>query len=609
MHEWRATHAPRVVALAQVQRRLELLLAAMYGRSLRVVPAVSVVPVVGAARGDIALPTQLGARDGVDDAHARYRLLAISQGARVVRGTHERARGSDSLAHDLYLLAETAAVERDIVARAPGLAPTLAALRRAELEARPRRDRLNAVERPVEYLLRDLLGSSADSIPASLPASDGPDASRAWAVNAAAAIRRAADKPASAYRSIRIASLWGIAWSPDNDDARLTGSSAGLDHSAQVEGKSDETTPKAARESKSGSKGTEADDEAEARESADTQPSERGPSSRSADDVTDDATDVTASARPEATAERRHADDVPPPNGVHYPEWDTYAHRLRPDGATVSLTVAEGTDDRWADDVLREHASLVRQVRDRFAPLRARRLRLRRQRSGDELDLEACIDAVTDRLMGRAPSDRLYEVARPARHTLAIMLLVDVSGSTKERLPDGRTVLDVERMTLLLAGEALATLGDPFAMLAFSGCGAHGVRVQTVKSFDEHDESVVRRRISALVPRDYTRLGAAVRHATTVLLRQPAQRHILLIVSDGKPNDVYGYQGDYAIDDSRHAVLGARTSGVHPFCLTVDQEERDYLPHLFGPSGYRVLHRPEQLPEALLRVVDRMLRE
>jgi nitric oxide reductase NorD protein len=94
-----------------------------------------------------------------------------------------------------------------------------------------------------------------------------------------------------------------------------------------------------------------------------------------------------------------------------------------------------------------------------------------------------------------------------------------------------------------------------------------------------------------------------------VLLRQPAQRHILLIVSDGKPNDVYGYQGDYAIDDSRHAVLGARTSGVHPFCLTVDQEERDYLPHLFGPSGYRVLHRPEQLPEALLRVVDRMLRE
>jgi nitric oxide reductase NorD protein len=169
-------------------------------------------------------------------------------------------------------------------------------------------------------------------------------------------------------------------------------------------------------------------------------------------------------------------------------------------------------------------------------------------------------------------------------------------------------VLDVERMTLLLAGEALATLGDPYAMLSFSGAGRHGVQVCTIKDFAERDLSSARRRIAALAPHDNTRLGAAVRHATTVLNAQPVQRRVLLVLSDGQPNDVDWYQGAYAVEDSRRAILDARAAGVHTFCLTVEQEEMEYLPYLFGPTGYRVLSRPEQLPEALLGVVIGMLR-
>jgi nitric oxide reductase NorD protein len=106
---------------------------------------------------------------------------------------------------------------------------------------------------------------------------------------------------------------------------------------------------------------------------------------------------------------------------------------------------------------------------------------------------------------------------------------------------------------------------------------------------------------------DNTRLGAAVRHATAVLNAQPAQQRLLLIVSDGKPNDVYGYQGEYAVEDSRRALADARASGVHAFCLTVDREETEYLPHLFGAAGYRILRAPEQLPSALLQVVEQLL--
>jgi nitric oxide reductase NorD protein len=184
---------------------------------------------------------------------------------------------------------------------------------------------------------------------------------------------------------------------------------------------------------------------------------------------------------------------------------------------------------------------------------------------------------------------------------------VDTSGSTDAPVSPERTVLDVERLTVLLAGEALDALGDPYCVLAFSGCGRHDVEVRTIRSFAEHDRAAVHRRLDAMVARDNTRLGAAVRHATAVLNGQRAERRLLLLLSDGRPNDVGGYQGTYAIEDSRRALLEARAAGVHPFCLTVDREETDYLPHLFGEGGYRIMREPDQLPAALLHVVARLL--
>jgi nitric oxide reductase NorD protein len=297
----------------------------------------------------------------------------------------------------------------------------------------------------------------------------------------------------------------------------------------------------------------------------------------------------------------------PAPGGILYREWDEYAGRYRNDEVTVHARIAPDMEDSWATDVLRTYAPLVRQIRGRFAPLRAHRARLRAQRAGDELDLDACVAALVDLRRGHLPDDRLYRLTRPARRTLAIMLLVDVSGSTNAPMADGRTVLEVERMTLLLASEALDELGDPYAVLAFSSSGRHDVRVDAVKTFADHDAAVVRRRISALTSERNTRLGAAVRHATAVLNAQRAERRLLLLLSDGQPNDIFGYQGSYAVGDSRRAILEARASGVHPFCLTVDREEQEYLPHLFGTNGYRVLRDPGQLPAVLLQVVMQLL--
>jgi nitric oxide reductase NorD protein len=582
---WRASREPATVTLATVGRRLELLLAAMYGRRMSVGVAPSSSPPASPAnRADVALPAVLDAHDGQSRAIARYRLLAIEQGARLVRGTHADLPSMDPLERDLYTLAEGATIDRAIVRQAPGLAEELRSLRRTELTRRFALDRSPPAERDVEALLQSILDADPGAESDAIPDMASPAESAAWARDEAGRIR-AGSPVAAHYRGIPAIDLWSLGSPAPGVEFATPLTKLALQRTAVDQ-------PSPTGDANAPERGQQGD-----------APGAEG------EDATTGAPDAAGDEQPggEIGAATQAREASPMPGGILYREWDEYAGRYRPDEVTVHARVAPGMDDTWATDVLRTYAPLVRQIRGRFAPLRAHRTRLRAQRAGDELDLDACVAALVDLRRGHLPDDRLYRVTRPARRTLAIMLLVDVSGSTNAFMADGRTVLEVERMTLLLASEALDELGDPYAVLAFSSSGRHDVRVDAVKTFADHDAAGVRRRISALTSARNTRLGAALRHATAMLNAQPAERRLLLLLSDGQPNDIFGYQGSYAVGDSRRAVLEARASGVHPFCLTVDREEQEYLPHLFGANGYRVLRDPGQLPAVLLQVVTQLL--
>ena len=589
-----------------MRRRLELLLAGMYGRSMRIGAegAASHLAAPGTARAavtrpDIVLPRSMDAHDGLEAAASRYRLLAIEQAERVSRGSATIDFPASMLERDLYTLAEGAAVDRAIAERAPGLARMLAERHARELARRPDLRRLSSVEREVELTARALLAgerAGATWTPASsgmpqqvvLPPMPTPDDSLRWAREQAARIR-ATTPTSTRYRGLPGMNDWRLVPVVREPEPFPPLPSPGI---------GDMRSASAATATPQGNRAGEQD-------GADSEAGEVNPDGSATLAAPESPQGVEGAPPGAATQSARELRSTH--GGIHYAEWDTYAGVNRAEAVTVHDEPAAEGGIEWAEETLASHAAIVRQVRARFGLLRARRTRLRAQRSGDELDLDARVRAMVDLRMRRAPSDRLYLHDLPARRTLAIALLVDVSGSTRATVSDGQSILDVERMTVLLASEALDALGDPYAVLAFSGCGAHDVQIRTVKRFTGDAPDVVRRRIGGLTAMDNTRLGAAVRHATAVLNAQPAEQRLLLIVSDGKPNDVYGYQGAYAIEDSRRALADARSSGVHAFCLTVDREETEYLPHLFGASGYRVLRAPEQLPSALLRVVEQLL--
>lgn len=190
---------------------------------------------------------------------------------------------------------------------------------------------------------------------------------------------------------------------------------------------------------------------------------------------------------------------------------------------------------------------------------------------------------------------------------MAVLLLIDVSGSTDGWLSAQRRVIDVEREALLLVCIALAAMGQPYAVQAFSGQGRQSVTLRNIKRFDEPYSIGVALRIAALEPEHYTRAGAAIRHASASLMGQAAAHRLLLLLSDGKPNDADGYEGRYGVEDMRMAVVEAKTQGIAPFCLTVDRQAARYLPAVFGAGQYALLTRPAMLPTVLLDWMQRLV--
>jgi nitric oxide reductase NorD protein len=301
-----------------------------------------------------------------------------------------------------------------------------------------------------------------------------------------------------------------------------------------------------------------------------------------------------------------HRSHVPEAVGFAYPEWDYRVGRYRPDYCVLRETVAPPGDAQWPARMLRTHGALIHTIRRRFKALHPKRQRSRRQLDGHDIDLDAYVEDFATRCAGRTPSARLYLTDRPRQRDVSVAFLIDASGSTDAWVSRERRVLDIEKEATLVFCEALEALGDPYAIYAFAGRGARNVRVLRVKGFaDSYGESV-RVRIAGLSGEAFTRLGVPIRHLTALLSRQRTRLRLLLLLSDGKPNDEDAYEGAYGIEDTRQAVAEARVQGVNLFSLTIDRQHAISLPHIFGAHGYTTLWDITQLPQRLPEIYRRL---
>lgn len=319
----------------------------------------------------------------------------------------------------------------------------------------------------------------------------------------------------------------------------------------------------------------------------------------------DDADEIGISSHKGKPSTRLKFDLDLPPDAVDetsllgeyiYPEWHCGKNVLLPAYCRVIASTAPETGEDWTPSD--EIQSRIRQVRRQFEVLRPRFELLRAQVDGNELDMEALVRSQSDLKASGVGSDRVFQSTRRQGRDLAVALLVDVSLSTDGWI-DNHRVLDVEKEALTVLANGLAACGDDHAIFTFTSRRRDWVRIETVKDFDEPFSATVTRRIGALKPGFYTRIGAALRHTTAMVNQRPNKHRLIIVLTDGKPNDVDHYEGRFGIEDTRHAVLDARRSGAAVFGVTVDREAQEYFPALFGQGGYAIVDKIARLPAAL----------
>ena len=274
-----------------------------------------------------------------------------------------------------------------------------------------------------------------------------------------------------------------------------------------------------------------------------------------------------------------------------YDEWDFGRHHYRKNWCVLrEVDIPLDESDFYARTV-RKYRGLIRSLHRTFEVLRGEDKLLRRQVDGEDVDLDAFVESWADVHSGLEMTDRLFTRMHKDERNIAVVFMVDMSGSTKG------WINDAEREALVLLVEALEILGDRYAVYGFSGWSRKRCDAFRIKTFEDTMDERAKAAIGGITPKDYTRMGAPIRHFSRMLQQVEARTKLLITISDGKPDDYdHYYRGEYGIEDTRQALFEARVSGIHPFCITIDKEGADYLPHMYGQANYVVLDDVAKLP-------------
>ena len=513
----------------------------------------------------------------------------------------------DPLQADLVRLCRYHQTSQDVLAHFPGLRARYAALRAAVLAVRPART-LPPVEDAVERTLRAMLGADDDT-KTMLNLVQNPAASLAH-------LHAPKD-----YRSFMPVMLWGER-SPDALER------PGADNSRRDAGRGDTQT----------SQGSDKTYTARRRKADQAQKKDAllfnrfeailslaemlnlrraidDDSVENAQKAADDLDELSLANVAERPANAISFDLDLAPQDVErmrlsgrflYPEWDYRSGQYLPDHCQVLHSTAPAPCGAmvWQPDAAARRR--IRFVRRRFEALRPRRQMLRRQLDGTELDMDALVSARCDLAASGRGNDAVFMQARNIARDLGVAVLFDASRSTESWI-EGRQVIDVGREALMALSMGLGASGDDHALYAFSSLKRDKVFVDTLKRFGEPPGAAMAGRIGALRPGHYTRLGAALRHVSQLLQKRPNDQKLLLVITDGKPNDLDHYEGRYGIEDTRRAIIEARALGQAVFGITVDSKARDYFPFMFGRNGFSILSHPDRLTRALPLIFQHLL--
>lgn len=297
----------------------------------------------------------------------------------------------------------------------------------------------------------------------------------------------------------------------------------------------------------------------------------------------------------------------PAASPVHYSEWDYQTQLERPNWVTVLEKHPKMGELEAIEKTIEKHKPIISRLKHMIEAVQPQGLvRQRKMEDGDTIDINAAVASMVDMRMGLQPDPRINIRTHLQVRDLSVLLLIDLSESTNDPVKgaftegeDEVTVLDLAREASVLLAEALDKIGDPFAIHGFDSDGRHDVEYYRYKDFDAPYNDTVKGRLAGMTGQLSTRMGAALRHAGSVLSEKASQKKLVIVLTDGEPSDNDVRDPQYLRHDTKHAVEDLVKQGIRTFCLSLDPYADDYVSNIFGQKNYLVLDNVARLPEKL----------
>ncbi len=293
--------------------------------------------------------------------------------------------------------------------------------------------------------------------------------------------------------------------------------------------------------------------------------------------------------------------------GIPYPEWDGKLRAYKPAWCQVFPSLAVGASDNgWQQRVIQQQRQTIQRLRQQLEPLRSTRRFVNRQRDGERIDIDTLVDNCSLLHARQTPSERVYLQKKKQNRNIATLILIDLSLSADSYV-QGRKILEVCKESLVVLGHVLERLDDRVEVAGFYSSTRKSCHYLTLKK-PEEPWTVLPQRLGTLESQGYTRIGPALRHATHRIQQMQSRKKLILLMSDGKPNDYDRYEGLYGIQDIRQAIREAKRLDIQIFALAISHQAYDYLPAMLGHRQFAVVKQPEDLPQSLGHVYQQLFR-
>lgn len=293
-------------------------------------------------------------------------------------------------------------------------------------------------------------------------------------------------------------------------------------------------------------------------------------------------------------------------HGFHYsyPEWNTRKRSYRTDYCKVFPLLFKSVKSTYSDNCIRKNQRSIRTLKKNLAQFFNATSQVKRELQGDEFDLDEVIDMYTDIHAKVTPHERIYISKRKKKKDLSMLFLIDLSLSGDSYVA-GQKVIDIEKQAVLILGEVFSEFEIEFQVDGFFSKTRNFCSYVTLKHFRDRWETG-KVNIGAIAPQGFTRIGPAIRHAGHVLSKRESKRKWVILLSDGKPNDYDRYEGNYGLEDIKHALKELRQNQVESYAIAIEESAKYYLPQMFGVNHYSIMSDPDKLPESVMKLYSKI---